>query len=65
MVAAGAFVLVILGTSALLANEFIFELGSVVTLVAAAANLIGLVGVGVSLVRSRSSDDQSGRSPAV
>lgn len=44
-----AFVLVAIGTLGLLANEFVFSWGRIATLVFAAANGIGLVGVGIAL----------------
>jgi len=42
----GAFALVIVGTLGLLANEFVFDWGRIATLVFAASNVIGLVGLG-------------------
>jgi hypothetical protein len=44
-----AFVLVAIGTLGLLTNEFVFSWGRIVTLLFAAANGIGLVGVGIAL----------------
>ena len=49
----GAFTLIIVGTLGLLANEFVFDLGRTATLVFAAANLIGLVGLGFMLFGGR------------
>jgi hypothetical protein len=49
MVSVGAFVLVIAGTLGLLANEFMFDWSSAVTLLFAASNVIGLVGIGIGL----------------
>jgi len=45
----GAFALVIVGTLGLLANEFVFDWGRGATLIFAASNAIGLVGVGFAL----------------
>ena len=42
----GAFTLVIVGTLGLLANEFVFNWGRTATLIFAASNVIGLVGLG-------------------
>ncbi len=47
-----AFVLVITGTLGLLANEFMFDWGRAATLLFAASNVIGLVGLGIGLFRS-------------
>ena len=44
-----AFVLVAIGTLGLLTNEFVFSWGRIVTLLFAAINGIGLVGVGIAL----------------
>ncbi len=44
-----AFVLVAIGTLGLLTNEFVFSWGRIATLVFAATNGIGLVGVGIAL----------------
>ena len=51
MLSVGAFVLVIAGTLGLLANEFMFDWGSAVTLLFAASNVVGLVGLGIGLFR--------------
>jgi hypothetical protein len=50
-VSAVAFLLLIVGTVGLLANEFIMNWGRTATLVFAAASLVGLVIVAYSLVR--------------
>ncbi len=42
----GASALVIVGTLGLLAAEFVFDWGRTVTLIFAASNVIGLVGLG-------------------
>jgi len=42
----GAFALVIVGTLGLLAAEFVFDWSRIVTLIFAASNVIGLVGLG-------------------
>ena len=44
-----AFVLVAIGTLGLLTNEFVFSWGRIATLLFAAANGVGLVGVGIAL----------------
>ena len=46
-----AFLLLIVGTLGLLANEFIVNWGRMATLVFAASNIVGLVILGYSLVR--------------
>ena len=51
IVGPAAFALVILGTAGLLANEFLTDLGSGITLLFAAVNVIGLIGVGIQLAR--------------
>ena len=38
-----AFILLIIGTTGLLINEFVFDWGSVATLVFAATNIVGLI----------------------
>ena len=43
-----AFVLLAIGTIGLLLNEFVFTWGSSATLIFAAANIIGLVALGVA-----------------
>ncbi len=48
-----AIVLIIVGTTGLLANEFIAGWGRAATLASAALNLIGLVAMGYSLMRDR------------
>ena len=50
-ISAVAFLLLIVGTLGLLANEFIVNWGRTTTLVFAASNVIGLVILGYSLVR--------------
>ena len=47
-----AFILLIIGTAGLLVNEFVFDWGSVVTIVFAAVNVLGLIflGIGVTLL---------------
>lgn len=47
-----AFVLLIIGTIGLIANEFAFHWGTTATLVFAALNIIGLVMLGLKLRRS-------------
>ncbi|MFC2017157.1 hypothetical protein ACFLUD_01935 [Chloroflexota bacterium] len=44
-----AFILLIIGTIGLLLNEFLFDWGTVVTIIFAACNLIGLVTLAISL----------------
>ena len=48
-----AFVLIIVGTLGLLANEFIADWGRAAALASAALNLIGLLWLGYSLMRER------------
>jgi hypothetical protein len=38
-----AFILLIIGTAGLLVNEFVFDWGSVVTIIFAAMNVLGLI----------------------
>jgi len=47
-----AFVLLIVGTLGLLANEFIVNWGRTATLVFAASNIVGLLILGYSLARA-------------
>ena len=49
----GAFALVIVGTIGLLANEFVFDWGRAATLVFAALNAVGLVGLGLTFFGRR------------
>ncbi|MFH1006669.1 MAG: hypothetical protein V1800_04090 [Candidatus Latescibacterota bacterium] len=48
-----AFVLIILGTLGLLANEFIAGWGRAATLASAALNVIGLLGLAYPMLRER------------
>ena len=49
----GAYLLVIVGTLGLLANEFLLDWGRPATVVFALLNLAGLVGVGFALLARR------------
>ena len=44
-----AFILLIIGTVGLLLNEFVFDWGTVATIILAAINLIGLIIMALSL----------------
>ena len=44
-----AFILLIIGTIGLLLNEFVFDWGTVATIIFAACNLIGLITFAISL----------------
>ena len=50
-IGAAAFLLLIVGTSGLLANEFIVNWGRMATLAFAGSNVVGLVMLGYSLLR--------------
>jgi hypothetical protein len=44
----GPFLLLIIGTLGLLTNEFVFDWGKIATLIFAAANMIGLLTLGIA-----------------
>ena len=43
-----AFVLLIVGTIGLLVNEFVFDWGTIATLIFAVSNVIGLIALGIT-----------------
>ena len=49
-----AFVLLLVGTIGLLLNEFVFEWGRTATLIFAAANVVGLIGLGTAVITQKS-----------
>ncbi len=50
-----AFVLLVIGTLGLLTNEFLFDWGTIATLIFAAINVIGLVALGIAFWQKRQS----------
>ena len=48
-----AFVLLIIGTVGLLLNEFVFDWGTVATLIFAVSNVIGFATLGISYWRTK------------
>ncbi len=46
------FILIFIGTLTLLLNEFVFDLGRGAVLIFGAANVIGLIGLGIALFKN-------------